>query len=72
LKFATAQAMAYYRWVNHAQASAPPEKPPLLVNADETALAHSFTGGKGTVVCAKSLPTQWLQASENVDTEAAL
>lgn len=60
--------MGYFRWVNHAQASAPEGRQPLIINLDETSLAYSFTGSVGTVVCEKYMPDGVQQGTENANT----
>jgi hypothetical protein len=62
-----AKALAFFRWVNHAQESAPAERKPLLINLDETSLAYAFTGASGTVICAKHLPPEIVDATEDAD-----
>jgi hypothetical protein len=62
------QALAYFRWINHAQASAPEGRPPLLINLDETSLSYSFIGSTGTVVCSKHIPPHVQQATEDANT----
>ena len=44
------QAMAYFQWVNAASAAAPANRPPLLINMDETALVRHPSGLAGTVL----------------------
>jgi hypothetical protein len=54
--------------MNAALASAPPERPPLLINMDESSLCYSFNGSIGTVICSKHVPAHVLQATEDVST----
>ena len=48
------QATAYFQWLNAAVQDAPPNRPPLLLNMDETAIVRHMTGLRGTVVKATS------------------
>jgi hypothetical protein len=62
------EALAYFRWINNALASAPPGRPPLLINLDESSLCYSFIGSMGTVICSKHVPPHVQQATEDVGT----
>ena len=42
--------MAYFQWINASIAEAPPHRPPLVLNMDETALVRHASGVVGTVV----------------------
>lgn len=44
------QALAYFQWINAASAAAPPNRPALLINMDETALVRHASGLVGTVL----------------------
>lgn len=48
------QATAYFQWLNAAVEDAPQNRPPLLLNMDETAIVRHMTGLRGTVVKATS------------------
>lgn len=45
-----AQAWAFFKWINCAISEAPLDRPPLIINMDETALAYHVTGVQGTVL----------------------
>jgi hypothetical protein len=64
-----AEATGFFQWVNYASASAPAARPPLFINADETSLAYGFVGAEGTVICAKFIPKEIRQATENASTD---
>jgi hypothetical protein len=59
------QVTAYFRWVNFVTSEAPADRAVLFINLDETALAYSFAGQKGTVMCTKKHSSLQL-ACENV------
>ena len=50
-----AEAMAFYQWMNLAHAEAPPDRPPLCINMDETALVRHVTGLRGCVAKASQI-----------------
>ena len=46
---ASAQAFAFFKWINFALSEAPADRDPLIVNMDETALAYHIPAAQGTV-----------------------
>ena len=52
--------MIYFQWMNFVTAQIPPGKRRLLINMDEAALAYSWAGQKGTVIC-QNRPPQGLR-----------
>ena len=54
------QAIAFFRWINAAVASA--EKEPLVINMDEASLAYHVAGAVGTVL--RSGKHKHLQAAD--------
>lgn len=55
---APGKATAYFQWLNAAMDEAPPLRPPLIVNMDETAIVRHVTGVRGTIIRAtRKFPT---------------
>lgn len=50
------EALTYFQWMNFVTAQVPPGKRRLLIYMDETALAYSWAGQKGTVICQHRIP----------------
>ena len=58
------QALAFFKWVNHAVSQAPDGRRPLLINMDETSLAYHIGGLRGAVVQGLPKPAAHASLSE--------
>ncbi|CAE8601244.1 unnamed protein product [Polarella glacialis] len=50
------KATTYFRWANYVRSCVPVGERTLMINMGETALAYSWAGQKGTIVCRDRLP----------------